>query len=136
MKNKTLGEAFADLRGKSHLAMLDVANHCDLSEAVVWKLERDRPVRWETVHLILTQGVNVPVGSAKYQAMHKLWLAQRQEHAEAKTPEHAAKTLSKHAVEATRKFRNLIRELDPAMTRKVLAGAQRAAARLGTESDA
>ena len=130
MKNKTLGEAFADLRGKSHMAMLDVANHCDLSEAVVWKLENDRPVRWETVHLILTQALEVKPESAKYQAIHRLWLAQRQEHADAKTPEHAAKTLSKHAVEATRKFRNLIRELDPAQARKVLAGAQRAALKL------
>lgn len=110
--------------------MLAVATKCDVSETVIWKLEHDKPVRWETAHLILSIALKIRPGSEAYQDMHALWLKQRQEMAEAQTHEFGTQKLSKHAVEAGRKFRNLVRDLDPVQTRKVLAAAARAAKNL------
>lgn len=127
MKKKTLGQVAAGIRAEKHLTMLETANKCDLSEAVIWKLETDKPVRWETVHTIVSVAFNLHPHDATYQTIHYLWLKQRNEKSEALPPASNSRLLSKHGVEATRKFRLLIRELDPAQTKKVLAAAQRAA---------
>jgi transcriptional regulator with XRE-family HTH domain len=127
---KTLGQVFAELRENSGLSLLAIGSKCGLAEATVWKLENDRPVRWETAHLILTVALKIKPGNPVYQNLNQLWLKQRQEKAEALPPESGSKTLSKHAVEASRRFRNLIRDLDPASTKKVLAAATRAASGL------
>jgi transcriptional regulator with XRE-family HTH domain len=124
---KTIGEAFGELRTKSRMTMLAIGNRCGISESAVSKIERDKPVRWETVHLALSVGMNIQPGSADYQACHLLWLKQRAEKAEAHAPDFASKTLPKHGVEATRKFRQLIAKLNPAQTKRVLAAATRAA---------
>lgn len=113
------------------MTMAHIASKCGVHESTVSNVERDRPIRWETVHLVLSVGVNIQPGSQVYQTMHLLWLKQRQERAESQSEEHASKTLAKHAVEATRKFRELVRDLDPEQTRKVLAAAQRAGRSLG-----
>ena len=127
MKKKTMGQLFAQIRIGNYLTMREIANKCDISESVVWKVEHDWPVRWETVHLVLTVALNVISGSEKYQAMHLLWLKSRQEAVESRPDQCGKKSLSKHGVEATRKFRILIHDLDPVQTKKVLAAATRAA---------
>ena len=127
MAKKTIGGAFGEMRAKSRMTMLEIGKRCGLTESTISKVERDKPVRWETVHLALSVGMNIQPGSASYQACHLLWLKQRAERAESHTPEFASKTLTKHGVEATRKFRQLIHKLDPAQTKKVLAAATRAA---------
>ena len=121
---KTLGQLFATLRGEKGITMIDAALKCDLSESVVWKVEHDRPVRWETVHLILTTALKIRQSNPTYQTAHFLWLEQRNKRANQQSPEAGNKTLPKHAVEATRKFRNLVRDLDPAGTKQVLAAAE------------
>ena len=130
MKRKTLGQVFAEIRADKSLTMLETALKCGSSEAVVWKLERDRPVRWESVHIIVTIAFKISPRSEKYQTLHLLWLKARQERAEAQPEKLNKRLLSKHGVEATRKFRILIHELDPVQVRQVLAAAQRAAQRL------
>lgn len=130
MKKRTLGMLFGEMRAASELSMLAVGEKCGLSESTVWKVERDRPVRWETVHLILAKAFNIRPLNDEYQAFNLLWMKQHAETANAQPEGHASKTLSKHAVEATRKFRNLVRDLDPAETKTVLAAAQRSAAKL------
>lgn len=134
MENKTLGQQFAEIRAKLGVPMLDISIACNLSEAAVWKLEHDCPVRWETVHLILAVALEIDPESKIYKTMNQLWLKQRQERAMARTPDAGISMLSKHAVEATRKFRNLVRDLSPADARKVLAGA--AAVNLHPKPDA
>lgn len=109
------------------MTMAEIADKCGVHESTVSNVERDRSIRWETVHLVLSVGVNIQPGSKAYQSCHLLWLKGRAEKAESHPDSFGAKTMTKHGVEATRKFRNLIRDLDPAQTKKVLAAAQRAA---------
>lgn len=127
MKNKTSGSLFKEIRNKNGFTMLEVANRCGLSEGVVWHFENNMAVRWETAHRILTAGINVLDGGKEYQQFHQLWLEARQKRAKEKPEDHSRKKLSKHATEETRKFRNLVRNLDPGQARKVFHAAQRAA---------
>ena len=127
MKKQNTGEKFAEIRRQHGATMSQIAVKCGLSETVVWHLEHNLPIRWETVHTIMTVGLSIPQGTRDYEAMHALWLKERQERAEAKPEKANKKALSKHATEATRKFRNLVRDLDPAQTKKVLMAADRTA---------
>jgi transcriptional regulator with XRE-family HTH domain len=129
MKKQTLGSLFAELRLKSGMTMLQISTKSGLNESTVWHLENDWPIRWETVHAILTAGLSILQGTERYEAMHALWLKKKQEKADSKPEDTNKKTLSKHATEASRRFRNLIRDLDPAQTKKVLRAAERAASR-------
>lgn len=130
MKKLTISSAFAELREREGLSFLAIANKCDISEAVVWKLESDRSVRWETVHLILSVAFNIQPGSEKYDQFNRLWLKDRQERAESQPADHAARKLSKHAANAVKKFRTLIHDMDEPSAKKVLAAAERAADKL------
>lgn len=127
---KTIGQAFGELRSDRGLTMQEVADRCGLVLTTVSKIERDKPTRWETVHLALSAGMNIKPGQVKYKALHKLWLVHRAEKAESHAPGFGSKTLTKHAVEATRKFRILIRELNPAQTKTVLDAVKRATKRI------
>lgn len=127
MKKQTLGSVFGEIRREKRLTMAEIANKCGVHESTVSNIERNRSIRWETVHLVLSIGVNIQPGSQTYQSCHLLWLKGRQEKAEAQPEKFASKAMTKHAVEATRKFRMLIRELDPKATSKVLAAAARVA---------
>lgn len=124
--SKQLGEVIAGIRATNALTMLEIALKCDLSEAVVWKLENNRPVRWETVHTIVSVAFNIQPHEAIYQTIHHLWLGQRNEKAKEISPALNKQLLSKHGVEACRKFRILIRDLDPAQTKEALMGAEKA----------
>lgn len=130
MKKATLASVFADLRSKKGLTMLEIANKCDISEASVWKLESGRSVRWETVHLILSVVFNIQAGSKDYDQFNRLWLARRQEMAEAQPPDFGVSKLSKHAAQAVKKFRTLVYDMDEASVKKVLTAATRAADRI------
>lgn len=127
MKKQTLGSAFGEIRREKGMTMAEIGKRCGVHESTVSNVERDRPIRWDTVHLVLSVGVNIQPGSQTYQSCHLLWLKQRAEKAESHSDSFGAKVMTKHATEATRKFRILIRELDPAQTKKVLVAAQRAA---------
>lgn len=127
MRKQTTGGKFAEIRSKHGSTMVQISTKCGLSETAVWHLEHNLPIRWETVHSILTVGLGIPQGTRDYEAMHALWLKERQERAESKPETAGKRALSKHATEATRLFRNLVRDLDPEQTKKVLMAAKRAA---------
>ena len=110
--------------------MEGVAVKSGLSDSLVWKLEHDRRVRWETIHIVLTKAFHLKPSSDEYQRFHDLWIKDRMEKAETMPPDSNKLKLSKHAVEVTRKFRNLVRDLNKADAKKVLAAAERAASRL------
>jgi transcriptional regulator with XRE-family HTH domain len=130
MKKATLAKSFAALRAERGLTLMEVANSCDLAQTTVLKVEAGRSVRWETLHLILTVGMNVLPGSEKYEAFHRLWLMHRAEIAEGQAPDFSAKKLSKHAAAAMKNFRALIRDLDEVAVEKVLAAATKASTKL------
>lgn len=110
---KTLGSHFRKLRINQSLDMADVSSRCKLDRSTISNIERDRPIRWETVHAALVMGLGVHVDSEAYYRCHQYWLDRRAEIAKTQPDGHAAKTLSRHATEAVRKFRDLIRNLDP-----------------------
>lgn len=127
MERQNIGRKFADLRRRANKTMLAVSEECGLSETVVWHLEHNWPIRWESVHAILTMGLGIPQGTRDYEAMHALWLKDRQDRAEKSPASKGKRTLSKHAVEATARFRDLVRNLNPEQTKKVIRAAERAA---------
>ena len=127
MSKQTLGSVFGEIRRDKRLTMAQIAEKCGFDQSTVSNVERDRSIRWETVHLVLSIGVNIKPGSPTYLFCHSLWLKGRQERAEAQPQNFASKSMTKHAVEATRKFRIIIKDLDPKATSKVLAAATRAA---------
>ena len=94
------------------------------------KLEFGLSVRWETLHIIFVVGLNIQAGTTVYESLHRLWMQQRQDMAEARPEDHATKKLSKHAASAIRKFRFLIRDLDEPAVQKILSAASRKAATL------
>jgi hypothetical protein len=125
----TLGQEFGKLRNRQSVTMLEAGIRSKLSESVIWKIEHDSPVRWETVHAVLVHALRCRQGTEEYQAFHALWLKQRQQLADARPEDAGTPTLSKHAVEACRKFRILIRDMDEEQTRKTLGAAMRYARR-------
>jgi transcriptional regulator with XRE-family HTH domain len=107
MKKATLAKSFAALRAERGLTLKEVADSCDLAQTTILKVEAGRSVRWETLHLILTVGMDVLPGTEKYDAFHRLWLMHRAEIAEAQAPDFAARKLSKHAAAAIKEIRAL-----------------------------
>ena len=130
MKKQTLPNAFAELRKKVGLTMLETANKCDLAETTVWKIENGKSIRWETVHLVLAVAFNVQPGTSTYESFNHLWLKARQEMAESQTEDFAQTKASLHAVAAVRKFRKQVSDLDETECRYVVDTVNRAIYRL------
>lgn len=127
MKTKiTLGSEFHRLRTESCQTLDSIAKRCRIAESTVWKVERDHPVRWETVHLCLLIGLRIAAGTDRYQTLHALWLAARNREAENRPPDKGTKKLSKHAAAAVKEFRALVRDLDRRGISKVMAAVRRA----------
>jgi transcriptional regulator with XRE-family HTH domain len=119
----TLSSSFAEFRQERHLTLLAIAKKCDIAETTVFKVEQGRPVRWETLHLILTVGMKLPPKSDRYAEFHRLWLLQRSEMARNRPKDSGKKKLTKHAAAAVKAFRNIIRDLDEPATRKAVLAA-------------
>ena len=120
MKKATLASSFAALRAERRITLLALANSCDLAETTPLKVEAGRPVRWETLHLLLSVGLRVLPGTERYDEFHRLWLMHMAEIAESKPKGHSMKKLPPHSADAVKKFRAAIRDLDPADTKKVM----------------
>jgi len=125
MKKTTLAASFAALRQKRSLTLLAVANSCDLAETTVLKVEAGRPVRWETLHTILSVGFKIRIGTPEYVQFHELWLKGKAENAAKRPADFAKKKLSAHAAAAVKAFRNIIRDADEPTTRKAVLAAGR-----------
>lgn len=127
MKRETVGGIFGEIRAAKHLTMADTASRAGLSETLIWNVEHDRPVRWETVHRILSKAFRMGTSNEKYQRIRELWIRSRQEKAGTIAEDYGKPKLPAHAIEATRKFRNLVRDLNEDTARKILAAAERSA---------
>lgn len=125
MKKPTLAASFAALRQSRRLTLLAIANACDLAETTIHKVEAGRPVRWETLHLILSTGFKIRIGTPQYEEFHRLWLKSKAEGAAKRPADHSKKKLSPHAAAAVKAFRNIIRDQDGPITRKAVLAAGR-----------
>lgn len=127
MAKQTLGSFFRELQQEQGLSGAEIGRRCGFDQSTPSNIGRNRPIQWETVHLALTAGLKIKASSEPYKRCHELWLKQRADRAASHPPDFGAKTLSKHATEVVRKFRNLVRDLDPEQAKKVFLAAQRAA---------
>jgi transcriptional regulator with XRE-family HTH domain len=130
MKKETLASAFAEARNKAGLTMLGMAMKCDVAETTVWKVEKGKSVRWETVHLILTVALRIKQGTEEYQKFQDLWLADRRKMAAKQSPEFATKQMSPHAETAVRRFRKIVRDMDEESTEKLMRSIDRAVVKI------
>jgi transcriptional regulator with XRE-family HTH domain len=126
----TLATAFKALRESRGITQNDTALQAGFCEAVSWKVENSRSVRWETVHTMLTVSLRCQPGTPSYENIHRLWMKFREGMAE-----RAPATKGKHKVtpmerRATSAFRELLRGRDDASVRKIIAAAARTAAKL------
>jgi len=110
--------------------MLGMALKCDVAETTVWKVEKGKSVRWETVHLILTVALRIKQGTEEYQKFQDLWLAERRKMAAKQTTEFATKKMSAHAETAVRGFRQIVRDMDEESTEKLMRSVYRAVVRI------
>jgi len=128
MKTKpSLSEYFANMRGQRNLTYAIIGELCDLHETSVWKVEHDLSVRWETLHLILTIGMGIKMGSPTYNKFHVLWLEDKAAKAATRRMGKGKKNLSKEAAEAVKQFREVVRPLNDSQIHKVMLAAHRAA---------
>lgn len=127
MKIPTLASEFTRIRKEKDLLLWEIGEACDLNETTVHKVGSGRPVRWETLHLILAIGMKIPPGTTEYESMHRLWLKQREEIALKNTPAKGTKTSPKHEVAAVQTFRRLIAGMDEKSVKAVLTAAKRRA---------
>ena len=125
MKKTTLASAFAALRAERRITLLALAKSCGLTETTPHKVENGKPVRWETLHLLLSVGFRVIPGTERYDDFHRLWLMHLAEISESKRKGHSLKTLPSHSADAVKKFRAAIRDLDVEDTRKVMGSVLR-----------
>ncbi|MEI6177578.1 MAG: hypothetical protein WCS43_11855 [Verrucomicrobiota bacterium] len=130
MKRKTLGSEIKRLRLEKEISLMQVGKKAGFCEATICHLELDRPVRWETVHLVLLLALGVRQDEPTYQEMNHLWIAGRKRHAENLPDDHNAKNLSKHAAVAVKNFREIVREMDESQINRLLSTVRRSAGQL------
>ena len=106
--------------------MLESALKCGLAEATVWKVEKNEPVRWETVHLLLVHAFGIRAKTPTYQGLHALWLRGRQERAEHRPEDSGKVKAAEHEIAAVRKFRTAVRGKSEDAVKKAIAAALRA----------
>lgn len=121
---QTLGSFFSELRLNQSLSITDVSRKCGVDRSTISNIQRNRPIRWETVHLALVTGLGIHVNSEAYYRCHQYWLAARAEIATTQPEGHNEKRLSKHATEAVRKFRELIRDVSPVVAKDAFMAAK------------
>ena len=78
----TLAKYFADLRATAELSYSEVAAKCKagkktLSRHVVWKLENGKPIKADTLGLILHKGLGIPKDDEAYTQAFALWSSEQ-----------------------------------------------------------
>lgn len=120
MSKQTLGSRFKEIRLEKKLFQHQIGKPAKLSESVVWHVEHDWSVRWETVHLLITKGMKIKKTSDEYAELHALWVLGQAKKADAAPATKGKQLMSKHATEGVTRFRNLIRNLKPEEVRDII----------------
>lgn len=107
-----------------------VAESCDLSKTTPWKVEHGKPVRWETMHVMLVAGLQCHPGSADYENIHRLWLAARVKRSGETPDAYAKRKATPAAVQAVSVIRIALAGRPDAEVRKIIAAALRKAAEI------
>lgn len=128
MKNtKTLASEWKRLREARGLSQRGIGELCGLSNVTPWKVENGRGLRWETIHLMLKDGMRILPGSPDYEYVHRLWMADRETRAESHGEEFNKRNPDKHVVNAVGRFRRMVKDMDPATLERFMGKVSRAA---------
>jgi transcriptional regulator with XRE-family HTH domain len=111
--NGTLAEAWVKLREKRGVSQREIGRICNLSNATAWKVENGKPLRWETLHTMLQDGMGVRYGSPDYEKIHRLWMEARGHKADARPVTHAKRNPNLDVLKAVSAFRRKIAKLTP-----------------------
>lgn len=132
MTKATLASEFKKLRLRTGKTLRAISAECDLSPAVAWKIENRKPVRWETLHTILSVSLKQQTGSPDYDNIHRLWLQQRKELAESAPATKWRHNLSKEASAAVAGFRKLLQGRPAKEVSEIYKSAARTALRISS----
>ena len=130
MKTTTLAEAFKTLREGKGRTQEMVAESCDLSKTTPWKVEHGKPVRWETMHVMLVAGLECHPGSAAYENIHRLWIAERVKRSESTPDGYAKRKAGDVVIDGMSTVRKAITGRPVEEVRKIVAAALRKAAEI------
>ena len=121
----TLQDTFKALRSDKRLTLADIGSKCDLDPTTVLKVESGKRVRWTTLHIILTAGMQVHPDTPGYQEIHNLWVDDQAVAADELSPENSKKKLSVHAAAAMRELREIVRPMGQRKLKLFMVGARR-----------
>jgi len=122
---ETLALAWVELREKRGISQREVGRLCDLSNVTAWKVENDKPLRWETLHTMLQDGLGIRFGSPDYEKIHRLWMEARGHHADARPQGHAKRNPDLDVLKAVSAFRRKIAKLTPEQRKVFMAKVSR-----------
>lgn len=91
---QTLAKHFAALRAEAEYSYADVAQRCrtgkkTFSRHVVWKVENGKPIKADTLAVILRRGLGIPENDEAYIEAFALWSAEQSKSMSAPTMRHA-----------------------------------------------
>lgn len=113
MNTKTLAGEWVRLREARGLSQREIGRLTGLSNVTPWKIENGKTLRWETIHLMLKDGMRITPGSPEYELIHAAWLAEREVRADTRPDGFAKHHAEKHVLNAIGKFRRIIRGMEP-----------------------
>lgn len=108
---KTLASEWARLRVARGISQRELGKKTGLSNVTPWKVENGKHLRWETIHLLLKDGLDIRPGSPDYELVHRLWLESREERADNQPEGHAKRNPDKHVQAAVSRFRRIIKHM-------------------------
>jgi transcriptional regulator with XRE-family HTH domain len=121
----TLAQAWIKLREKRGISQRELARLCGLSNVTSWKAENGTPLRWETLHTMLQDGLGVRYGSLDYEKIHRLWMEERSHIAETRPTGHAKRNPDLDVLKAVTAFRRKIAKLTPQQIEAFMAKVSR-----------
>lgn len=130
MKVTTLADAFRSLREKKGKSQVMIGEACDLSKTTPWKVENEKTVRWETMHVMLVAGLQCHPGSPDYENIHRLWIAERVKKSESTPDGYAKRKAAPYVGEGLSAVRKAILRRPNAEVQKIIAAALRKAAEI------
>ncbi|MFT4175026.1 MAG: hypothetical protein QM627_00075 [Luteolibacter sp.] len=106
-----------------------------MSTRPIWNAENGRPVKWETLHLILTVGMKIRPASEEYKLIHDLWLEQRQQQADTKPATKYKQLAPVHEISAVAAFRRAIKGLTKSDVKKIVRNTKAQAFKMRTSKN-
>lgn len=122
---ETLAQAWLRIRKARDVSQRSIAGITGLSHVTPWKIENGKPLRWETIHLMLKDGLKVLPGSPDYELIHRLWMLERENRAENQKEGHNKRNPDQHVLNAVGKFRRMVKDMDAPTLEKFMGKVSR-----------